>query len=225
MNKSNNKHCINCKNWEIVALLTGMKTVFILPYKGKKKFSDGDELVVRETWMYYPADMAAREHYVQYKADNKRKHFGGGYASSPGIHIDFCSEFSDYDNGFYGTWHSAAMMPSIASRIVCKIQEARLVPLHDIGKYDALNNGNWFAMGHPDGWGLIEGPDGDMFDHKTFACQCKDAMQEMWDARYGTGSWEKNPVVWALTVFPEIDAALEDAPNKEIEENCELYFS
>lgn len=101
-------------------------------------------------------------------------------------------------------------MPRWASRITLEITDVRVERLNDISNEDAeaegcppcphCNDVGWINSGADGGWQCDAPGCGDSY---------RDQYRRLWESINGTGSWEANPWVWAVS-FVRKDAANAD---------------
>jgi hypothetical protein len=129
----------------------------------------GDRLWVRET---FAQDVAGCPGGISYRAD----HFdpkGDGPAHPM-------------------KWRPSIFMPRMASRILLEITDVRVQRLQEISEGDAraegVSDGGCFSCGNPEPCGCGN-PQPD----------ARDGFAWLWQSIHGTGSWDANPWVWAIT--------------------------
>lgn len=97
-------------------------------------------------------------------------------------------------------WRPSIFMPRWASRILLEITEVRVERLQDISEEDAKAEGIRLLLGGGGTFAGREGP-GKLVTPWMTAIE---AYRDIWEAINGTGSWDLNPFVWAIS-FKRID--------------------
>lgn len=92
---------------------------------------------------------------------------------------------ADGGEPFIEKWHPSIHMPRWASRITLEVTDVRVQRLQDISEEDAQAEG------------------ADQYRHPVHpnreALRHVDGFHELWNSINGSGSWEANPWVWALS--------------------------
>ena len=150
----------------------------------------GDRLYVKETWNYANWNDDG-EPWIRYRADGAiRLITDVPYEWSERL-SDVWAELSNTENyGIDNTaadrkWRPSIFMPAWASRIMLEVTNVRLERLHNITESDAQ----------------AEGCDGNCPVGYLPAYQAGPLVyhyQQIFEAIYGTDSWDKNPWVWVI---------------------------
>ena len=147
----------------------------------------GDRLWVRETWgpgIHALCAKYDRDYHVVYAAD-------GGSAKQQRLN---------------DVWKPSIFMPRWASRITLEITGIRVERLHEISEADALaegikaitkDGGKTIKYGIPDADGF-PGTDDHGWAWKDWQYCQRTAYRDLWQRINGTGSWDKNPLVWII---------------------------
>lgn len=137
-------------------------------------FPVGTMLYVRETWSPDRADFYPC-YRVVYKADYS-------------IDIEGGKVYSPEKNQWYPfRWRSAATMPKWAARTWAVTTAARVERLQEI----RWNVQQLEASG-------MRLPPTELYPHTNRGSKLTSRFERYWNARYGTGSWDANPFVWAV---------------------------
>lgn len=94
-------------------------------------------------------------------------------------------------------WKPSIHMERSASRITLRLTDVRVERLNDISEQDAIAEGleNSFIPGH----GRIKGSWKVYTDERLGSLTAVGSYRSLWESINGKGSWDANPVVWALT--------------------------
>lgn len=137
----------------------------------------GDRLWVRETWA--ETDMADGAPVIAYRA-------GGCVAigrTEPDSRDYLIHQFA-FDTTHVGAWRSPIHMPRWASRILLEVVSVRVERLRDISEADAMAEGTGLR------------------DCVSIGCSeaesAKQAYELLWESIHNDGSWDANPLVWAI---------------------------
>lgn len=92
----------------------------------------------------------------------------------------------DYDETRCAGWSPAIVMPRHLSRITLEITDIRVQRLQDISEEDALAEGvTTRTEENVRKWGYDQSP--------------RMAFADLWESINGPGSWDANPLVWAIS--------------------------
>jgi hypothetical protein len=170
------------------AILAGRKTQTRRTHA--PKYSIGDRLWVRETWLILEFEhMNEGQKYV-YRADMNPE--------SDKIRKEFIAA------GYRYQWRPSIHMPRSASRITLEVLDIREQQLQDISEEDADAEGLDYLQ-QCEGWHV---PNDNFFylGEGEYDCTCGDYhVQELfgflWDSIYAKDGipWASNPTVWATT--------------------------
>lgn len=143
----------------------------------------GDRLWVREGFAYSIKDgdgledgapFAQETHDVVYRATSEH--------TGEWEHYEFDEHGNRTGTRIKPPWRPSIYMPRWASRIELEVTEVRAQRLHDITEDDAV----------AEGVGVYESQDG-------IEQTAREVYAAGWDTINGDGSWESNPLVWAIT--------------------------
>ena len=137
----------------------------------------GDRLWVRETFQRFSEDGE-----IIYKADK------AGF--------DAMNELKR-DEFYEARWRPSIHMPRWASRITLEVTGVKVERLQDISEEDAMAEGIVNA-GDDNGYQLA--------DTSHYAGTASESYASLWESINGPGSWDANPLVWAIS-FKRLEAA------------------
>lgn len=190
-----------CKDWEVMAILDGRKTVFrrlVRPQPGgpfisygelqndpkfgygfcdgdnyfKCPFGQiGDHLYVRETWAVWKDP---NQSCVMYKANNGHKDFDDL--------VEWVDKVNIKTESKYGKWENPTHMPKKYARIWLKITNIRVERVKDIMDDQARKEG--FNGGH------------DSIPVYNYSATPREHFSSVWDFIYK--NWDENPWVWVI---------------------------
>lgn len=113
-----------------------------------------------------------------------------GYKDGTGKHISYRATDPDAPT----TWTPSLHMPRFASRLSLQVTECRIQKLHWISKDDAIAEG--IQRSHGAMW--CGGPHR-VHGEPTQWYTPQQAYADLWDSLHGSGSWQKNPDVIAIS--------------------------
>jgi hypothetical protein len=218
-----NERPLQCRDWEVRAILEGRKTQTRMAVKGRAlswldpdMFTPafvalpenglcphgipGDRLWIRETFSVAPTPgcsigeaIMGKKLTVTYRSGGER-HVEGGSFTAPGMHVDFAA--ADYDQARYGVWRPSIVMPRWASRITLAITEVRLQRVQEISEKDAKAEGVealTWSDGSQNGYK-------DYMWHVSSYESAKESFSSLWDSLNAERGfpWASNPWVWAV---------------------------
>lgn len=135
----------------------------------------GDRLWVRETWCDPEGD-----HRAVYRAD-----------LSPGQEKEARQLARAYPKGNQ-PWRSSIHMPRWASRLTLIVTATKIERLQEISIRDAIHEGIDLGMCSCDGDALVR-------DTRRCPKNVHDDWISLWDSLHGSGAWDANPEVVALS--------------------------
>lgn len=153
----------------------------------------GDRLWVRETWGFVNHDGYANcPSSLSWRADGRQRIVPvDDVMRLPKTQLPHCG----YSLDDQPKWRSSIHMPRWASRITLEVTDIRVERLQEISEMDAFAEGiddeseAYLAAEHYQAGG----------SSITGGCPSVFAFADLWDSINGTGSWEANPWVWAIT--------------------------
>lgn len=102
--------------------------------------------------------------------------------------------------GGFGKVRPSMFMPRWASITTLEVTEIRIERLQDISEADALAEGvGWRRIGTGDARTGLRSAYGLACDENVWADSAKTAYQYLWESINGSGSWDANPWVWAVS--------------------------
>lgn len=150
----------------------------------------GDRLWVRETWKPVCAGTLQEVGKIGTSGDMR---YGFAYAADNAVTWnDRVTHVSVIGGGVSGPahisdkpapWRPSIHMPRRASRITLEITGVRVERLQDISEADAIAEGVTFST---------------PVKPSRAEQMARDAYAQLWDQINGTGSWDANPMVWAI---------------------------
>lgn len=162
-------------------------------------FHAGDRLWVKETCRIWLAGMSGRDACVEYKADGESVVLRGGHINTPGCHVDFgadATEFAQTDE----RWRSPMYMPRWASRLTLEVLSVRTERVQSITEEDARAEGvdaNRFR-GTDDCWDPLNNRGKEY--RTAFAYAWGEIHGWEGESRTKPGhSWASNPWVWVIS--------------------------
>lgn len=147
----------------------------------------GDRLWVRETWR------SAKAHDAYSGKEMAQRCSAAGYRS-PWAPIEYVADGArgnwEPHVGDIGRYRHAPFMPRWASRLTLVVTDVRVERLQEISEDDAVAEG---VENDTDGWRDY------LFPGTQCCASARDSFRTIWDSLHGTGSWDANPWVVAIT--------------------------
>ena len=94
-------------------------------------------------------------------------------------------------------WRPSIFMPRWASRITLEITDVRVERLQEISEADCVAEG--IVAHRKGGWWWEQPPPGIEGTNHFGAKTARDAYRALWESINGSGSWDVNPWVWAIS--------------------------
>lgn len=135
---------------------------------------------------YAPGDLL-------YVREAFRETDGGAVFDAAGGCIDFVDPEILYrasERGTYGKWKPSIHMPRWASRLTLAVTDVRVQRLQDISDKDAMAEG---VATVPAAWDI------GVANMDSKCCPERIAFRVLWNSLHGTGAWDQNPWVVAVT--------------------------
>lgn len=163
----------------------------------------GDKLYVREKFGYANA---GKHRVIVYAADESAWHIvadegGEGDERSRGKRVDR-SKIDPVHR-----WYPSIHMPRWASRITLTITNVRVERVQDISDADVVAEGTFDAPVNEDSVVRIRTVQQyrgkpELCNDRAFASRAR--FMVLWDSIHGTGAWDRNDWIWALTFTTEV---------------------
>jgi hypothetical protein len=147
----------------------------------------GDRLWVREAFAFTDAHEPDYMGSIEYRADNKCLAVDHGPVT---VGVPHKCDPRPFD----GPWRPSIHMPRWASRITLEINDVRVERLQEISEADAEAEGIERRVSEDPAYWRVYGT------ADTYTSCPVSSYRSLWESINGTGSWDVNPWVWAISL-------------------------